>query len=136
MAERLDPHQPGLRPPLGRDGVALAVDVEPAMRAGSDAGIFVRAPIDEVVPALRARPRVVRDLVGGQTGGGADLLRRVVERARRVLVRDDELAGGMQRGERRVLLDGELIERQMLGGFRDRALELGGPGCGVCRGRA
>ena len=45
-----------------------------------------------------------------------------------IFVGDDELAGGMQRRERRVLLDGELVERQMLGGFRDGALELDGPG--------
>src|SRR6478672_8942596 len=34
----------------------------------------------------------------------------------------------MQRGKRRVGLDGQLIKRQMLGGFRDGALELGRPG--------
>ena len=128
MAERLDPHQPGLRPPLGRGGVALAVDVETAMRAGTDAGIFVRAPIDEIVPALGAGPRVVGDFVGRKAGGGAHLLRRVVERARGVFVGHGELAGRVQRVKRRVGLDGELIERQMLGGFGDRALELGGPG--------
>ena len=127
MAERLDPHQPGLRPLLGRGGAALAVDVEPAVRARPDAGIFVRAPVDEIVPALGARPRVVGNLVGGQAGVRADLLRRVVERAAEILVRHDELAGRVQRGERRVLLDGELIEREMLARLRERALELGGP---------
>ena len=66
VAERLDPHQPGFRALLGRGGVAAAVDVEPAVRAGADAGIFVVAPIDEIVPALGARPRVVGDLVGRQ----------------------------------------------------------------------
>ena len=73
VAVRFDPHQPGLRALLGRGGVAAAVDVEAAMRAGADAGIFAVAPIDEVVPALGARPRVVGDLVGRQSGGGADL---------------------------------------------------------------
>ena len=34
----------------------------------------------------------------------------------------------MQRGERRAVLDGELIERQMFGGFRNRAREFGAPG--------
>src|SRR5262245_23834270 len=33
VAERLDPHEPGLRPPLGRGGAALARDNEPAMGA-------------------------------------------------------------------------------------------------------
>ena len=97
------------------------------MRARADAGIFVIAPVDEIVPALGARPRVIGDLVGRQAARRRDLLRHVVERARAIVVRDDELAGRVQRGERRVLLDGELIEREMLGGFGDRALELGAP---------
>ena len=125
----------------GRFSVAVAwrvaVDVEPAMRAGADAGIFVHAPIDEIVPALGARPRVIGNLVGRQAVRRADLLRHVVERARGVVVGHRELAGCMQRGERRVRLDGELIERKMLAGFaRARALARAAHACGVCRGRA
>ena len=55
---------------------------------------------------------------------GADLLRHVVERARSRLVRRLQFAGGVQAEERRAFLDGELIERQMLGGFRDRELQF------------
>ncbi len=44
---------------LGFGGVTAAVDVEPAMRAGTDAGIFVAAPVNQVVPALGAGPRVI-----------------------------------------------------------------------------
>ena len=80
---RLDAHQPGFRALLGRGGAAAAVDVEPAMRAGADAGIFVAAPVDEIVPALGAGPRVIGNFVGRQAGVGADLLRQVVEIARR-----------------------------------------------------
>ena len=58
------------------------------MRAGPDAGIFVVAPVDEIVPALGARPRVIGNLVGRQAARGADLLRHVVERARVVVVRE------------------------------------------------
>src|SRR5262249_6424402 len=64
MTERLDAHQPAFGPPLGCGGAAHAFDVDPAMRAGTDAGVFVVAPVDEIVPALGARPRVVRYLVG------------------------------------------------------------------------
>ncbi|MGY4483934.1 hypothetical protein ACVWWR_003125 [Bradyrhizobium sp. LM3.2] len=35
------------------------VDVEPAMGAGADAGIFLAAPVDQIVPALGARPRMI-----------------------------------------------------------------------------
>jgi hypothetical protein len=128
MAERLDAHQPGLRPALGDGGVALAVDVEAAMRAGADAGIFVAAPIDEIVPALGARPGMVGDFVGGKAGGGAHRLRRIPKQACGVFVGHGELAGRLQRVKRRVGLDRELVEREMFAGFVDRTLELGGPG--------
>ena len=72
-AVRFDPLEPCLGPLLGRGGVAAAVDGEAAMGAGADAGIFVVAPVDEVVAALGARAGVVGDFVGRQTGGGADL---------------------------------------------------------------
>ena len=94
------------------------------MRAGTDAGIFLAAPVDEIMLALRARAGVVGNLVGRQSRGGADLLGDVIERARDRLVRGLQLARGVQAEERRALLDGQLIQRQMLGGFRDRALQL------------
>ena len=53
------------------------------MRARSDAGIFVAAPVDQIVPALGARPRVIGNFIGRQAGAGADRLREVVEIARR-----------------------------------------------------
>jgi hypothetical protein len=34
-------------------------DVEPAMSAGSDTGIFLGAPVDEVMPAFAAGPGVI-----------------------------------------------------------------------------
>ena len=92
------------------------------MRAGADAGIFMPAPIDEVVPALRARPRVVRNFIGRQAGARANFLRDVVKLATAILVGNDQLAALMQRVERRLRLDGQLIERQMLRRFRDGAL--------------
>ena len=132
VAARLDPHEPGLRPFFGGDGVAGAGDIEPAnvqatMGARSDAGIFVGAPIDEIVPAFAAGPRMIGDLVGRKAVRRADLLRRVVKRARGVLVGSFELAGRMQRGERRVQLDGQLIKRKMLAGLGKRALQLARP---------
>src|SRR5262245_49331088 len=50
VAVLLDAFQPGFRPFLGGGGVALAGDIEAAVRARPDAGIFVAAPVDEVVP--------------------------------------------------------------------------------------
>ena len=78
---RFDAHQPGFRPLFGRGGVPVAVDIEPAMGAGPDAGIFLAAPVDEIMPAFAAGPGVIGNLVGRQAVRGADLLGGVVERA-------------------------------------------------------
>src|SRR5262249_57483871 len=95
-----------------------------AVGAGPEAGVFVRSPIDEIVPAFGARPRMVGNLVGRQARARADRLRRVIERAGGVVVGDDELARRMQRRKRRVLLDGELIEPDMLASPDPAALQL------------
>ena len=127
MPERLRPHQPRLGPLRRRGRAPLGPDIEPSMRARSDAGIFMRAPVDQIVPAFGARSRVVGDLVGGQAGTRADRLRGVVKRAAEILVRHHKLARRVQQGERRVLLDGELIERKMLARLRECASELRRP---------
>ena len=54
VAVGLDPHQPGFGTLFGRDRMARAIDVEAAMGARADAGIFLAAPVDEIVLALRA----------------------------------------------------------------------------------
>src|SRR5579863_5249183 len=59
MAGGLDPHQPGLRPLLGCGSMAIAIDVDPAVRAGPDAGVFLTAPVNQIMPALAAWPRVI-----------------------------------------------------------------------------
>ena len=124
VAVGLDPHQPCLGALFGRDRVPDAVDIEPAMRAGTDAGIFLAAPVDQIVPAFRAFSRVIGNLVGRQPMRAADLLRDVIERARGRFVRRLQLARGVQAEERRALFDRQLIERQMFGRFRDGELQL------------
>ena len=79
------------------------------MGAGADPGIFVVAPVDEVVTALRAGASVVGDFIGRQAGGGAGLAGEVVERARVVGVGHHQLAGSMEAPERRLGLDGQLL---------------------------
>ena len=97
------------------------------MGARADAGIFVAAPVDQIVLALRANAGVIGNLVGRKTLLRADFLRHVVERARERLVRRLQLARRVQAEERRAFLDRELIERQMFGRFRNRQLQLIGP---------
>src|SRR5262249_61671689 len=59
VAFLLHAREPTFRALFRRGGVAVAVDVEPAVRARPDAGIFMHTPINEIVPALGAWPRMV-----------------------------------------------------------------------------
>ena len=104
------------------------------MRAGSDAGIFRAAPVNKIVPAFRARPRVIGNLVSRQSGARTGFDRQIVKFARRIAVGDHKLAGGLQRVKRRLRLDGQLIKREMLGGLRNRAAELSAPAIGCLAG--
>ena len=103
VAPCLDRRQPGLRHRLGNGDDPRSVFDEAAMCARADADIFAVAPIGEIMAAFRARLRVVGDLVGRQTMAGGDILREAVEIGGLVVVRHDELAGGLQRVERRCL---------------------------------
>src|SRR6201986_5039627 len=96
MAVSFASHQPRFRTFLGRDRMPDAIDIETAMGAGADPGIFLAAPIDEIVPAFGAATGVVRDFIGVEAILAADVLRHVVERARQRLVRRLELACRMQ----------------------------------------
>ena len=97
------------------------------MCARSDSRVVMSAPVNQIVPALRAGPRMIGNLVSRQAGIGANGLREIIEIAREILVRNGELARPVQAEERRVRFDGQLIEREMLGGFSDRTLEFRRP---------
>ena len=112
---RLDGFAPGFRRFHRRQRALRAIHGDAAMRAGADAGIIVAAPIEQVVARLRSRPRVVRHLVSGQPRFLAKLLRQLVERAAASPFGIAQRARGVARGERRALLDGELIEREVVG---------------------
>src|SRR5258708_5608561 len=63
MARRLDAHQPRLGALFGRDRMPDAIDIEAAMGAGTDAGIFLAAPVNQVMSAFGARSRMIGYLV-------------------------------------------------------------------------
>ena len=65
MAGGLDLVEPGLGRAMLAGGIALAVEGQPAMGAGTDADVVAALPIDQIVAAFGARPRMVGDLVGG-----------------------------------------------------------------------
>ena len=117
--------------------MAAVGELQPAMGAGADAGIFAIAPVDEVVPALGAGHGVVGNLVGRQAGRVADFLGDGIEIGGGVVVGHGQLAGLAQREEGRVRLDGELVERQVIGG-ESRAPRVSSPAqaSGVWPGRA
>ncbi len=70
------------------------------MRAGTHAGIFMTAPINQIMPALRARAGMIGNLVGRQAESGANILGHIIEGARHRLVRRFQLARGMQAEKR------------------------------------
>ena len=109
VAVRLNARQPGFRTLFGRGCMALTVDVEPPVSTRPDAGIFLPAPVNQLVPALGAGPRMIGNLIGRQSVRSADFQRRVVERAGEIVVGRLQLAGLMQRGIRRVGFDGKLL---------------------------
>ena len=91
---------------------------------GPDAGIIAIAPIDQIVPALRAGPGVIGDFVGGQSGGFGQFLRRFIETRRQIVVRNLQRAVLVQQREGRFRFDGELIERQMIGAEGQRLVSV------------
>src|SRR5215469_1896962 len=78
-AAALDRREPSLRRATVANGALFAIDRKAAMRPRADPEIVAVAPVDEIVPALPAGPRVVRYLVGRQPGSFEDVLRRLVE---------------------------------------------------------
>ncbi len=91
------------------------------MRAGADTRIIMPAPIKQIVPRLRSRPRMVGDLIGREARNLAKLLGQGIKLARQLAVGDAQRAGGMKRREWRAVLDGELIQRKVVGGMVERA---------------
>ena len=69
----------GERPPR-------AVASDAAVGAWADAGIVVAAPLDQIVPGLRVRLRVVGDFVGRKSVRLAKLLGEQVKLARSRLI--------------------------------------------------
>ena len=71
---------------------------------------------------------MVGNLVGRQPARAGHLLRHLIEVGGEVGVGHRELPRRVQRVEGRAFLDGQLVERQMVGGVADRLFELGRPG--------
>ena len=116
VALALDLGQPHFRMSLGLLREPSLRRDEAPMRARTDARIFAVAPVDEVVPALAARARVVGDLIGRQAARLGQFPRRFEQREAQFLVGQFELAGVAQALEDRVRLDGQLIERDVVAG--------------------
>ncbi len=111
-----------------------AIQHEAAVCAGAHAHIFPIAPVQQVVSAFLAGRRVIGDLVGRQPGPLGHLLGDLVERQRRVGVGHGEPPRRMQLGERRLRLDGQLVQRQVPAGQSKRLAKLAAPGLGGLAG--
>src|SRR5829696_3422606 len=111
-----------------RRGDARMAVHQTAMRARANARVFPVTPVDQVVPRFGARAGVVRNLVGGQAAGLADVLCDLVEDACLLVVREGELAGPVKVLKPSVGLDRKLVEREMIDRMPDRRLEFRPPG--------
>src|SRR6185312_16958284 len=127
VAAGLDVGEPALRRLLLPGRELGAAERQPAMRAGADADIVAVAPIEQIVPAFGPGPRMVGDLIGRHQAGLELRLRRLVEIGREPVLRHREIAACMLRMKRGSRLDGELVERQMVGREVEGAAELGFP---------
>src|SRR5262249_34358701 len=108
-------------------GIALVAQGQAAMGAGAYPGIVAAPPVGQVVAALRPGPGMVGDLIGRQPGFGEARLGDLVEPGRSLLRREGETAAPPGAGEGCVLPDGQLIDREMLPGEAEGALQLGRP---------
>src|SRR5215470_12263484 len=114
--------------PLGRRRLAHPGREHAAVGARADAGPLAIAPIGQIVLALLARLSVVGDLVGWQSRGPRQVLRQRVEVSRCLSIWDAQLPAPVERCERRVRLDRELIERQVPARQRQGSPEFLTPG--------
>ncbi len=119
---------PGLRRAVAAGGEQRAVHRDAAVRAGADAGVVAVAPVGQVVAALRTRAGVVGDLVGVQAVGGGLLGGGLVEGGGVLALGQHQGALAVQRLEGGAGLHGELVERQVVGGERQRLAQLRAPG--------
>jgi hypothetical protein len=78
MAACFHAHQPGFGALLRGRGMAGAVNVEPSVCAGADPGIFLPAPVNEIMPAFGAGTGMVGNFICRKSGCGADILRHVI----------------------------------------------------------
>ena len=69
---------------------APAAGDDAAVRARTDASIFAVAPVKKIVPALRARPRVVRNFVSREPVRRGQLVGDLIERACGLAIGNDE----------------------------------------------
>src|SRR6185437_6964963 len=124
LAALRDRSQPGFPRTELAGGDLRAVKRQTAMRPRTDADIVAVAPIDQIVPRFAAGARVVGYFIGRQTGLIQALLGEFVERPGAIVIGHGKIAACMRGVKRRAGLDGELVERKMIPGKAQRALEL------------
>jgi hypothetical protein len=93
---------------------------QPAVRAGTNAGVVTATPVGQIVTALGAGLGMVGNLIGGKAGRGGQFLRQFKKRHAVVFVGGRH--GVMKEGCSG--LDGELVERQVIAGKFKQAAQF------------
>src|SRR3546814_19940035 len=97
--------------------------------------VIAIAPIDEIMTTLGIGLGVVRYFVGRQSCFGANLAGQTIERGGVLFLGQFERALFIEARESRAVLNGQLIEREMIGGMRLEARRVGKECVSTCRSR-
>ena len=106
----------------------MSVKHQSSVGSRTYAGPVSLTPIDEIVPAFRPGPRMVRNLVGRKAMGRTNILRIQVHVSRKIIVGQAlQLARGGSRAEGRPVLDRQLVKRQVVHRHAQGFAQLGFP---------
>jgi len=97
------------------------------MRTGPNTGIVAIAPVDQVMPTFLACAGMIGDFIGGQSGSACQFLSRLIESCRQVFTGNLQLPIFVQQRVRRLRLNGQLVQRQMIGAEGQRLFQLIAP---------
>ena len=112
--------------PGGGAGPVCSV-ADPAMGPGADPDPVLGLPVDHIVPAFRAWPRMVRNLVGRKPGSAHQPVCLCIHVGGETVVSRQDVAPPRAAMEPCPRLDGQLVERHVVQPEIERHLQFPGP---------
>jgi len=119
--------QPAFRRTMLARGEFLTADRQSAVGARPDTDVIAIAPIGKVVPRFRAGTRIVRYLVAIHAGVAQHRCSQLVQLRLHLFLGQHEIAARIGLLEHGAGFDGQLIERDVIGGESERPGQLSPP---------